>query len=85
MYRVEPVGDDVQASIDALPAELLTEFAELRVALEVSPTTVGQPYKLSNPGGGLRSVTFGPGGCVTVVFGVIDYLRLVSIVMVIAI
>ena len=71
MYRVVPVGDDIAAAIDALPTELLDAFAELRVALEVSPWTVGTPYVPSNPTGS-RSATFGPGGRGLVVYAVED-------------
>lgn len=71
MYRVEPVGDDIAAAIEALPPEFLDAFAELRVALEVSPRSVGEPYHPANPGGS-RTATFGPYGRGLVVYAVED-------------
>jgi hypothetical protein len=61
MYTVEPVGDDIDASIAALPPELLEDFAELRAALDVSPWTVGRPLVPTNPEG-LRVATIGAAG-----------------------
>lgn len=58
MYRVEPVGDDIAAAIDALPSDFMSAFAELRVALEIAPWSVGQPYNPAAPRGS-RSATFG--------------------------
>lgn len=81
MYRVEPVGPDVEASISALPPALLTDFAELRAALEVSPWTVGTALVPTNPAG-LRVATIGPAGTGQVVYHVIDRDRLVPIVQV---
>ena len=81
MYRVEPVGPDVEASIAALPPALLTDFAELRAALEVSPSTVGTPLVPSNPTG-MRVATIGPAGTGQVVYHVIERERLVPIVQV---
>jgi hypothetical protein len=81
VYRVEPVGEDVAAAVDALQSALLTDFAELRVALEVSPWTVGWPYVTANPGG-MRIVEFGTEHTATVVFGVIERDRLVTILQV---
>jgi hypothetical protein len=59
VYRVEPVGEDITSAIDALPPDFLPAFAEVRVALEVSPWSIGQPYNPTNPSGS-RSVAFGP-------------------------
>ena len=81
MYRVEPVGPDVEASIEALVPALLADFAELRAALEVSPWTVGTPLVPANPTG-LRVATIGPGGTGQVVYHVIERERLVTIVQV---
>lgn len=81
MYRVEPVGPDVEGSIAALPPVLLTDFAELRAALEVSPWTVGAPLVPANPTG-LRVATIGPAGTGQVVYHVIERERLVPIVQV---
>ena len=81
MYRVEPVGPDVEAAIAVLPRELLIDFAELRAALEVSPWTVGTALVPANPSG-LRVATIGPAGTGQVVYHVIDRERLVPIVQV---
>lgn len=81
MYRVEPVGPDIEASIAALPRELLTDFAELRATLELSPWTVGTPLVPTNPDG-LRVVTIGSAGTGQVVYHVIERERLVPIVQV---
>jgi hypothetical protein len=48
VYRVEPVGEDITSAIDALPPDFLPAFAEVRVALEVSPWSIGQPYNPTN-------------------------------------
>lgn len=76
MYEVQPVGDDVVDAIAALPADFLKDFAELRVALEVSPRSVGRPYVPTNPNGS-RTVLFGPRGRGLVLFVVEDRARTV--------
>jgi hypothetical protein len=81
VYHVEPVGPDVEASIEALPSALLTDFVELRAALEVSPSTVGTPLVPSNPTG-LRVATIGLEGTGQVVYHVIERERLVPIVQI---
>ena len=81
MYRVEPVGPDIESSIAALPTELIVPYAELVAALELSPSTVGDPLVPSNPGG-LRVATIGPAGTGQVVFHVMERDRLVPIVQV---
>ena len=81
MYVVEPVGEDVSASIEALPTDLLNAFAELRAALEVSPWTVGRPLVPSNTAG-LRVATIGASGTGQVVFHVLERDRVVPIVQV---
>jgi hypothetical protein len=71
VYRVEPVGDDIAAAIDALPSDFLAAFAEVRVALEVTPWSVGQPYNPAKPAGS-RSATFGPDERGLVIYSVED-------------
>ncbi|MCD2186631.1 hypothetical protein [Actinomycetospora soli] len=71
MYRVEPVGEDIAAAIDDLPERFPAAFAELRVALEVAPWSVGEPYHPANPSGS-RSAAFGPDERGLVVFAVED-------------
>jgi hypothetical protein len=53
-------------------------LAELRVALEVAPWSVGEPLAPSNPHG-LRVVAFGDRGRAQLVYGVIDRDKLVSL------
>jgi hypothetical protein len=74
VYDVRSVGEDVSDAIDALPAEFLQAFAELQVALEVSPRNVGQPYSTTNPEGS-RTAVFGPSGRGLVLFVVEDMTR----------
>jgi hypothetical protein len=81
VYVVEPVGEDIHASINALPPTLATDFLELRAALEVSPWTVGSPLVPANPTG-LRIATIGPEGTGQVVFHVLERERRVPIVQV---
>ena len=50
MSQVETVGEDIDAAIDALPAELLAAFAELRVALELKPWQLGPALRGDEPG-----------------------------------
>ena len=69
MYTVELWGDDVAEAIDALPARLLAPFAELRVALELAPWSVGVPFNPDNPGGS-RTATFGPADDGLILFGI---------------
>lgn len=78
MYRVETVGDDIDASIEALPEDFLASFAELRVALEVSPWSVGRPYVASNPNGS-RTASFGPGDRGMVLYVVQEHEQVVAI------
>lgn len=49
MYRV--IDDDqVQEQVDALPAEVLSAYAEARTLLEVAPWS-GSPYRKEKPDG----------------------------------
>ena len=78
MYRVETVGEDVDTSIQALPSDLLSAFAELRVALEVAPWNIGRPYVVSNPDGS-RTASFGPEDRGMVLYAVEELQQLVLI------
>jgi hypothetical protein len=71
VYRVEPVGEDIASAITPLPREFLAAFAEVRVALEVAPWTVGQPYNPTNPTGS-RSAMFGPDERGLIIYSVED-------------
>ncbi len=57
MYRVD-TDDWVQQQVDALPADALPLFAELRTLLEVDPWC-GDLVNDQNPGGRVRTLTFG--------------------------
>jgi hypothetical protein len=59
VYTVETDGQAQQQG-NALPAEALTAYAELRVLLETSPWS-GAPFRRDNPGGNLPVHTFGRG------------------------
>lgn len=74
--------EEVAEGIPDLPAADLSAFAELRVALELSPWEVGVRYVPENPTG-LRIVDFGDPPQAAVVFGVIARDRLVTIVQLI--
>ncbi|MDQ2708595.1 MAG: hypothetical protein M3Z25_13570, partial [Actinomycetota bacterium] len=60
MFTVETDGP-AQQQVDALPAEALAAYAELRVVLETAPWS-GRPYHRDNPHGALRTHTFGTHG-----------------------
>jgi hypothetical protein len=79
VYTVETDGQ-AQQQVDALPAEALTAYAELRVMLETSPWS-GAPYRRENPTGGLRMQTFGAGRGL-VVYLILDDQRRVDILQV---
>ncbi|GLZ45869.1 hypothetical protein Acsp06_20540 [Actinomycetospora sp. NBRC 106375] len=61
MYRVETVGDDIDAAIEALPPEFVAGFLNLWAALGDDPWAAGRPYVASNPRGS-QTATFGPDG-----------------------
>ena len=69
-------------AIASLPAELLPRLAELRVALELAPLSVGEPLAPANPRG-LRVVAFGECGRAQLVYNVIDRDELVSLLQLI--
>ncbi|WP_018331230.1 hypothetical protein [Actinomycetospora chiangmaiensis] len=78
MYRVQLV-DEVVAALEAMPPPLLTAFAELRVALELSPSDLGRPYSPTTLTG-LRVAVIGDESTAFVVFGVIERDRVVTVV-----
>lgn len=71
--------DEVAEAVRGLPTPSLSAFAELRVALELSPWSVGVRYVLENPTG-LRLVDVGDPPIASLVFGVIERERLVTVV-----
>jgi hypothetical protein len=56
VYRVE-TDEQAQEQVDALPAEALAAYAELRVMLETAPWN-GRPYHRENPRGAVRAQPF---------------------------
>ena len=79
MYTVE-TDAQAQQQVDALPAEALAAYAELRVLLETSPWS-GAPYNRDKPGGPLRVHTFGAGRGL-VVYLILDDQRRVDVLQV---
>lgn len=57
MYRVE-TDEPARRQVEALPADALADYAELRAVLEVSPWS-GDPLNDRNPGGPVRTLVFG--------------------------
>ena len=60
MYSVE-ILPDVAEQVAALPAEALVAFAEVNVALELTPWT-GDPLNREHPERNMRSMPFGSHG-----------------------
>jgi hypothetical protein len=60
LYTVD-IDDQAKHQVDALPAEALAAYAELRVVLETAPWN-GRPYHRDNPQGAVRTLTFGTRG-----------------------
>jgi hypothetical protein len=60
LYTVT-TDDHSQQQVDALPAEALAAFAELRTVLEVASWN-GAPYHRHKPDGPMRALSFGPNG-----------------------
>jgi hypothetical protein len=57
VYRVE-ADDRTRQQIEALLVHALAAYAELRTLLEVGPWS-GDPVNDKNPGGAVRTLTFG--------------------------
>ena len=79
MYLVETDGQ-AKPQVDALPAEALAPFAELRVVLETSPWTGRSINVRSNPDAAVRVLSFGSFG--QVVYLILEEQRRVDILMV---
>jgi hypothetical protein len=60
VYKVD-TDPSAQAEVDALPADALAAYAELRVVLETAPWS-GVPYRQDNPDGAVRLHFFGSHG-----------------------
>lgn len=78
MYDVD-TDDEAQQQVDALPADGLAAYAELRVVLETAPWS-GRPYQPDNPDGALRMHAFGGYG--VVVYLILDNQRRVDVLSV---
>ena len=60
MYTVT-TDEQTQQQLEALPADALAPFAELRAMLEIAPWH-GDPYNRFKPDSSMRTRTFGPNG-----------------------
>lgn len=79
MYSVH-LGVEAQEQLDALPAEALSAFAEIRVVLETAPWS-GGPFVPENPEGAMRGHAFARVGFA--VYVVLEEQRRVEVVKVI--
>ncbi|MDL5155770.1 hypothetical protein [Actinomycetospora termitidis] len=68
----------VDAGMEFLSPGAQSELAEIRVALEVSPWSVGRPYVTAHPERGMRSIDF-DGGDAVLIFAIIDRDRWVEL------
>jgi hypothetical protein len=71
--------EPAQQQIDALPAEALAAYAELRVVLETAPWS-GRAYRRENPSGAVRIHAFGGRG--QAVYLILDDQRRVDVLLV---
>jgi hypothetical protein len=79
VYTVE-ADSSVQQEIDALPAEALASFAEVRVVLETAPWS-GRALRKVNPQGEVRTHAFGRTGIV--VYVILERQRRVELVRIV--
>lgn len=79
MYTVE-ADLPIQQQIDALPADALASFAEVRVVLETAPWS-GRSLRKENPQGEVRAHAFGRTGMV--VYVILESQRRVELVSVV--
>jgi hypothetical protein len=77
VYRVES-DEFVQHQIDALPAQALAAFAELRTVLELAPWS-GEPIKAEHPEEPVRVAVFGARGQGVVTYLILDEQRRVEL------
>lgn len=78
MYDVI-TDEQAKPHVDALPAEALAAYAELRVALETAPWS-GRPYHRDNPEGAVRVRSFATYG--QVVYLILEDQRRVDVLLV---
>lgn len=69
MYRVRTY-EEAQATLDALPIEVLAGYVEMLDVLELTPWN-GAPLNEANPDGAIRQLVFGSEGK-----GIVTYLIL---------
>lgn len=79
MYAVT-LDEDSRHQVDALPAEALAPFAELRAVLEVAPWN-GEPYHRGKPEAPMRTMSFAEGQG-QVVYLILDDQRRVDVLLV---
>jgi hypothetical protein len=80
VYEVT-TDEQSQAQIDALPADALAPFAEVRAALELAPWN-GAAYHRHRPDSPMRALSFGPHGEGDIVYLILDDQRRVDILVV---
>lgn len=80
MYRVE-CDEQVQEQIDALPAEALADFAELRTVLELAPWS-GNSINADDADAPVRVAMFGPTGLGIITYLILDEQRRVELLQV---
>jgi hypothetical protein len=78
LYTVT-TDEQAKPQVDALPAEALNAYAELRVVLETAPWS-GRPYHRGNPDGAMRMRSFATYG--QVVYLILESQRRVDVLMV---
>lgn len=77
MYRVR-VHDAARATVDVLPVAALAGYAEVLDLLELEPWA-GPPSRVDNPGGNIRTLTFGPNSEGLVTYMILDRLQRVDV------
>jgi hypothetical protein len=77
VYEVT-TDEQSRAQIDALPAEALAPFAEVRAVLEVAPWS-GDSLNDANPDAAVRSIAFGRGHEGLVTYLILDDQRRVDV------
>ena len=78
MYDVT-TDERSQPQIEALPADGLAPFAEVRAALEVAPWSTGDSLNDEHPEAPVRSVVFGAEGQGMVTYLVVERQRRVDV------
>ncbi|HEY3609035.1 MAG TPA: hypothetical protein VGL06_16150 [Pseudonocardiaceae bacterium] len=80
MYEVT-TDEDSQPQIDALPADALAPFAEVRTALELAPWN-GKSYHRHRQDSTMRAMSFGQHGEGDIVYLILEDQRRVDILVV---